>query len=137
MGLIRLGAVVLKSAALWGALATIVLCLVLGAFAFLAAALFIWMAAHLGAAGAAALTAFLLLLLAGLVMIFGAITLARLRRRAPALFADPAAGIATITSLIALLVRRDPKRTLLLALLSGAVTEYFAATDKTRDKTRG
>lgn len=132
MGLVRLAAIVAKSAALWGGLATVVLCLVLAAFGFLAAALFIWVAAHLGGAAAAALTAVALLLLAGLVMIFGGIMLARLRARAPELFADPATTIATITSLIAVLVRQDPKRTLLLALLSGALTEYFTAAENPR-----
>ena len=130
MSLIRLAGIVAKSAALWSGLATAVLCLVLAAFAFLAASLFIWMASHLGAAAAAALTAVSLLLLAGLVMIFGAILLARRRRRAPELFADTAGTIATLTSLIALLVRQDPKRALLLALLSGALLEYFAAAEK-------
>jgi hypothetical protein len=132
MDLLRLAGIVLKSAALWAGLAIIVLCLVLAAFGFLAAALFIWVAAHLGGAAAAALTALSLLLLAGLVMIFGGIMLARLRRRAPELFTDSSSTIATITSLIALLVRQDPKRTLLLALLSGALTEYFTAPRKPR-----
>jgi hypothetical protein len=130
MALIRFASHALKSAALWGALATIVLCLVLAALAFLTAAIFIWLASHVGAAGAAAIAALALLFLALQIMLFGGLLLARLRARAPGLFEDTASTIALLTSLATLAVRRDPKRTLLLALIAGALTEYLAAHDE-------
>jgi hypothetical protein len=130
MGLIRFTSHVLKSAALWGALATIVLCLVLAALAFLTAAIFIWLASHVGAAAAAAIAALALLFLAVQIMLFGGLFLARLCDRAPGLFDDTAGTIALLTSLVTLAVRRDPKRTLLLALIAGALTEYMAARDE-------
>ena len=132
MSLVRYSGILLKSAAIWAGLATLVLLLVLASFGFLAAAIFIWIAAHLGGAAAAALTALALLLLAVVVMIGGGITLARLRARAPELFEDAAGTIATITTLVGLLVRQDPKRTILLSLIAGALTEYFTATGKPR-----
>jgi hypothetical protein len=130
MVFVRFASYMLKSAALWGALATIVLCLVLAALAFLTAAVFIWLASHVGAAGAAAITALALLLLALQIMLFGGILLARLRDKAPGLFEDTASTITLLTSLVTLAVRRDPKRTLLLALIAGALTEYMAARDE-------
>ncbi len=132
MSLVRYTSILLKGAALWAALATMVLVLVLAAFGFLAAACFIWLAAHLGAAAAAALSAVALLLLALIVSLSGGIMLALLRARAPELFESTAGSIATIAGLLSLLVRQDPRRTLLLALLAGALTEYFAAPEKPR-----
>jgi hypothetical protein len=129
MSLVRHAGAVLQRGALWGALATIVLCLVLAALAFLTAAIFIWLAHHLGAAGAAAVTALALLLLALQIALFGGLWLAKLRNNGPGLFDDAASTIAMLTSIATLLVRRDPKKTLLLALLGGALTEYFATRD--------
>jgi hypothetical protein len=132
MGLVRLAGFVMKSAALWAALATVVLCLVLAALGFLTAAVFIWIASHLGAAAAAALTALALLVLALQIMFMGGIVLSRLRANAPGLFDDTAGTIAMVTTLVSLLVRRDPRRSILLALLAGALTEYFAVRDTPR-----
>jgi hypothetical protein len=132
MGVVRLAGYVLKSAALWAGLATVVLCLVLTALGFLTAALFIWVASHLGAAAAAALTALALLILAVQIALAGGFLLSRLRAKAPGLFDDTAGTIAMVTTLISLMVRRDPRRSILLALLAGAVTEYLAASDTPR-----
>lgn len=129
MNLVRTAGAALQRGALWGALATIVLCLVLASLAFLAAALFIWLAHHVGAAGAAAITALALLILALQIVLFGGLWLSKLRTNSPGLFDDAASTIAMLTTIATLLVRRDPKRTLLLALLGGALAEYLAARD--------
>jgi hypothetical protein len=116
-----------RSAAVWAGFAAVALCLVLAALGFLAAALFIFVAAHLGAATAAALTGIGLLLLALLIMLTGRLCLRNLRNKAPGLFEDAAGTIAMFTSLAGMLVRQDPKRAMLLAVLAGALTEYFTA----------
>lgn len=129
MSLVRTAGAALQRGALWGALATIVLCLVLAALAFITAAIFIWLAHHLGAAGAAALTALVLLILALQIALFGGLWLAKRSANAPGFFDDAASTITMLTTIASLLVRRDPKRTLLLALLGGALAEYLAARD--------
>jgi autotransporter translocation and assembly factor TamB len=126
MAFVRLAGHVLKSAALWACLAAVVLCLVLAALGFLTAALFIWVASHLGAAAAAAVTALALLVIAVQIALAGGVALSRLRARAPGLFDDTAGTIAMVTTMISLLVRRDPRRSILVALLAGALTEYLA-----------
>ena len=125
MSLVRYAGFTLKSAALWVALALTVLCLVLAAFGLLAVALFIFVQQHWGAAAAAAITALALLLIAGQVLLAGAMIFGRVRRRTPDLFGEATSTIAMLTSIANLFVRRDPKRAILLSLLAGAVTEYF------------
>lgn len=127
MSLTRRAGTLARTAALWAGFTTVALCLVLAALGFLAAALFIWVAAHLGAAAAAALTGGALLLLALAVTLSGRMVLNKLRRSAPGLFDDAIGTFGMVTSLIGLAVRQDPKRAILLSLLAGALTEYFTA----------
>lgn len=129
MSLTRRAGALARAAALWASFATVALCLVLAALGFLAAALFIWVAAHLGPAAAAALTGAALLLLAVSAMLGGRMVLNKLRRSAPGLFDDTLGTLSMITSIAGLLVRQDPKRAILLSLLAGALTEYFTAKD--------
>jgi hypothetical protein len=125
MSLVRYAGFTLKSAALWVALATTVFCLVLAALLLLAVALFIFIDQRWGAAPAAALTALALLFIAAQVLLAGALIFGRVRRRQPDLFGEATSTIAMLTSLANLLIRRDPKRAVLLSLLAGIVTEYF------------
>jgi hypothetical protein len=125
MSLLRYAGFTLKSAAIWVGLGVAVLCLTLGAFGLLAVALFIFVAHHWGEAAAAAITAVALLLVAAQLVLAGAVFFHRVRRRTPDIFADAAGTIAMVTSIANMLVRRDPKRAILLSLLAGAVTEYF------------
>jgi len=125
MNIVRYAGFTLKSAALWVALAFAVLFLVLAAFCLLAVALFVTIDQHWGTAAAAALTGLALLLIAGLVLVAGAMTLGRVRRRTPHPFGEASSTVAMLMSFANILVRRDPKRALLLALIAGAVTEYL------------
>jgi hypothetical protein len=129
MSFTRHAGVLARGAALWAGFAIVTLCLVLGALGFFAAALFVWVAAHLGTAAAAALTALGLLLLALGSALTGRRVLRRLRASAPSLFGGALGTLSMATSLVGLLVRQDPKRAILLALLAGALTEYFTAED--------
>jgi hypothetical protein len=129
MSLIRFAGFTLKSAALWVALAITVLSLVLAAFGLLAIALFIFIDQHLGPAPAAALTALALLIIAAQILLAGTLIFSRVRRRTPDLFGEATSTIAMLTSIANLLVRRDPKRAILLSLLAGALTEYFCSAE--------
>jgi hypothetical protein len=125
MSITRYAGFTLKSAAIWVGLGITILCLVLCAFGLLAAALFIYVAHHWGTAAAAAVTALALLLLAAQVLLAGALFFHRARRRTPDIFGEATGTIAMLTSFANIFVRRDPKRAMLLALLAGAITEYF------------
>lgn len=86
-----------KSAALWGALATIALCLVLAGLGFIFSGLFIWLAAHLGAALAATLTGLALLLFAlGVVLVGGLALGTRRQQPEPSPVAEVAIGLAAV-----------------------------------------
>jgi hypothetical protein len=86
-----------KSAALWGALATVALCLVLAGLGFLFAGLFIWLAQHLGGAGAAALTGAALLLAALIITLAGGLLLGAKRKQPePSPVAELAVGLAAM-----------------------------------------
>ena len=132
MGFVSRAERLLKHAVLWAWLAVVALFLVMAGLGFLAAALFIWMTTHLGAAAAAAITGAALLGLALLTTLIGGLVFRRLRRRAPHLFGNAFSLISTLASLGGLLVRRDPKRAVLMALVAGALAEYFTVPDKPR-----
>lgn len=86
-----------KSAALWGALATVALCLVLAGLGFLFAGLFIWLAQHLGAAGAAAITGAALLVFAIIIPLAGGLLLGGRRKQPePNPMAEIAIGLAAV-----------------------------------------
>ncbi len=85
-----------KSAALWGALATIALCLVLAGLGFLFSGLFIWLVAHLGAALAATLTGVALLLAAAIITLVGGLLGTRRKQPEPSPMAELAIGLAAV-----------------------------------------
>jgi hypothetical protein len=132
MSMLRYAASLLKGGAVWVGVSIIVLFLVMAGLGFFATAFFIWVASHLGSAPAAALTGAALLLLALIFMVSGNFAVRRIRRHRPDLFGDAAGTIAMLTSVVGLLVRRDPRRAILLSLIAGALTEYFAGPEKPR-----
>lgn len=118
-----------KSAILWAGFSFIALTLVLAALGFLAAALFLWVATHCGTAAAAAITACGLLGLAVAILLAGRLFRRRMHAQAPGLFEEATGMFSMLTGLVGLLVRQDPKRAVLLALLAGALTEYFTGSE--------
>lgn len=122
-----------KAAFLWAAIGVVLLCLVVGAFGFIAAALFIWMASHVGAAAAAALMALILLVFAVIILLIGRLVQSQLRTRRLHLFADPLAIFTAVISVAGLVVRRNPKYALALSLLAGILTEYLGNAGRDRD----
>jgi len=126
MVLIRQAGFWLRHAALWSTLATGVLCIVLAALGFFMAAVYLALAKPLGAAGAAALNGALLLLFAGLAAGLGALVLAAQRGRRPSTGDSLADTAQAALLMLSGLVRRDPKKALLMAALAGALTEFLA-----------
>lgn len=108
--------------ALGVALLALALCLV--AFGFLVAGFCLWLAAHLGAPAAAAITGAALLALAALITLGGALLAQRPRAQAP----EPAGTLPLAGALLGALVRKSPKGALIGALLLGMLTEFLSPT---------
>jgi hypothetical protein len=123
MNLGRRVRILLKTAALWAGMATAVLCMALAGLGFLSSAMFIWLSRHTGPAAAAAITGAVLLALALFTGLVAGTALKRVRRRQRSL-ASELAGTFGIARLVGLLVRRDPKKALIFALVAGAMAEY-------------
>ncbi|MDE8346202.1 MAG: hypothetical protein POH28_08545 [Acidocella sp.] len=115
-----------KSIALWVGLAVIVLSVSLGGIAFLVAGFYMFLELHMGSAEAAAITGGGLFLLALSIGLTGGIFLKRLRDKRPGLLSSFGGGLGIATQLIGAIVRRDPKKALIVAALVGVLTEYVA-----------
>jgi protein-S-isoprenylcysteine O-methyltransferase Ste14 len=120
----RLGSLV-KRAALWAGAAALVLSIIITALGFLAAATFLELTRHTPPEIAAALTGAALLALALLVALIARATLKRLRAKQPPLLAEFGGAFGLATNLLIAIIRRDPKKALIVSLISGALAEYI------------
>lgn len=95
---------------------------------FLLAAFFVWLTEHFGVPAAAALMAAFLLICAAMISAIGAMIVKRMKRRESSLWAE-IASTATIAksvgALITMVIRKDPKKALVLAAVAGVVAEYL------------
>jgi len=113
-----------KHLALSAALGIVVLAIVLTGLGFLAAALYITISRHFPADQAAAITGAALIAAALLIGAIGAAILKKLKKPQPSMIAEFAGTFGLATRLIGMVVRRDPKKAVILAALSGAIVEY-------------
>lgn len=108
-----------RKAALGTGMATATLCIALAALGFFVASFYILLTQHTSPAAATAITGAILLALA---LIAALITKTIFKKRRHHRLSD----WSELLGIAAYLIRRDPKKAMLLALLAGAVTEYFA-----------
>ena len=132
MSLSRRVGILTKNAALWAGMALAVLCTALAGLGFLIAGLFIFIARHTGNASAAAITGGVMLLLAIIIGLTGGIVLNRMRREQPSLISELDGTIGLAGRLIGLLVRRDPKKAMIISIIAGALAEYIMTDRKER-----
>jgi hypothetical protein len=130
MTLSRRASILLKSAALWAVLAVAVLCIVLAGIGFLITAFFIWLSRHTDSASAAAITGGVLLVLAITTGLAGGYVLRRSRRRLPSVFSEFGGTIAMAGRLVGFLVRKDPKKAMIISIVAGALAEYITSERK-------
>jgi hypothetical protein len=114
----------LKHIALSAGLGIVVLLILLTAIGFLIAALYGLVAAHFPAVEAAAITGVGLLLAAILIAIIGGAVIRKLRKPQPSLISEFAGTYGLAIRLVGMLVKRDPKKAIILAAVSGAIAEY-------------
>jgi hypothetical protein len=119
---------VIKSAVIWICLAVAALCVALAASGFFIAAFYLWLAPHLGAASAAAVSGAVLLVFAAVI----AVVLRRLRWRRLSLMTEVGSLIGVGFQLLKMVVQRDPKRALIVSLVAGALAEYISAPNNKR-----
>ncbi|EKM99629.1 MULTISPECIES: hypothetical protein [unclassified Acidocella] len=125
MSLGRRAAYVGKSAALWVCMALVLLGTGLGGLGLLAAALLIWLAHYVGMAGASAICGVLLLVVGALCALIFTAVLRRMRARQPSLVTEAVSTLSLALRFGTFIVRRDPRKAVLTALITGAVAEYF------------
>lgn len=126
MNLARRASFLGKSAALWVAITIMVLGVAMGALGLLIAAFIVWLSHFLGFAAAAAIAGGILLVFAAIIMSVGAVALRRRNARLPSLTSE-ALGMASLgLRMAAFVIRRDPSKALLAAMLAGALAEHFS-----------
>ncbi|MDE2320057.1 MAG: hypothetical protein KGK02_10225 [Rhodospirillales bacterium] len=126
MNLARRARFLCTSAALWATTAIAVLCVALSALGLLIAAFIVWLSHFLGFAAAAAIAGGVLLVIAGITMGLGALALRRRRARQPSLTSEALSMASFGMRMAALVIRRDPSKALLAAIIAGAVAEHFS-----------
>ncbi len=122
-----------KSAALWVVMAVAVLCTALGAFGFFAAAFLIWVGHYVGPAAAAAIAGLVLLLAACIIAGVFRLILRRMRARQPSMTSEALGMLNLALRFATLIIRRDPRKAMLAALIVGAFAEYFSGERKSKD----
>ncbi|MGE4481116.1 hypothetical protein [Acidocella sp.] len=127
MDLSRRAVFVGKSAALWAVMALAVLCTALAALGFFTAAFLIWVSDYLGPAAAAAIAGVILLLAACAIAGGFTLVLRRMKARQPSMTTEAMGSLSLAIRLASLVVRRDPRKAMLAALIAGAVAEYFTS----------
>jgi hypothetical protein len=114
----------IKQAAFSAGLGIAVLVVSLAGLGFLTAAFYVLMTHSFQPAAAAAITGAGLIILAAVIAAIGAALLKRARNRQPSLLSEFGGTLGLATRLITMLVRRDPKKAIILAAVSGAIAEY-------------
>ena len=92
----------------------------------LIAAFIVWLSHFLGFAAAAAIAGAVLLVIAAITLGMGALALRRRRARQPSLTSEALSMASFGMRMAALVIRRDPSKALLAAIIAGAVAEHFS-----------
>jgi hypothetical protein len=122
--------VLLRNGALWTVLLIGVLLTLLGALGFLVAAFFIWMSNLTSPAAAAAITGGTLIVLAIVAGLTGGAILNRMRARQPSFVGSLGGTLGLAARVIAMAVRSDPRKALILSIVAGALAEYMTSERK-------
>jgi hypothetical protein len=130
MNLSRHARLLIKGAALWTGVAVAALCIALAGLGFLVTAFFIWLAQRTDYAISSAVTGIVLLALALATGLAGGLVLKRMRERRPSLAAEFGGTVGIVGRLAGILVRRDPRKAMILSVIAGALAEYITSEKK-------
>lgn len=126
-------AAAVKGVALWAALGMFVFVLVFTGIGFLITAFFIWIEHYKPHAESAAITGGGLFATAILVGLIGSMILKKIKKRQPSILSEFGGIAGTAGRIAGMLIRRDPRKSLILAIIAGAVAEYVTSDNKKRD----
>lgn len=121
---------VLRNAALWAGLGVIIVAVVLAAIGFLITGLYMWLLHRLPPELAAAALGGGLLVGALLLAWIGGTVIRKSRRKYPSLLSELGGTIGLAGRLVGMLVRRDPKKALIISIVAGALAEYITSERK-------
>jgi hypothetical protein len=121
---------VLRSFALWAGLGVAILAIALGGVGFLIAGFYIFLADRMGNAAAAASTGGVLLVMAIFVALIGGAIIKKTKKQRPSLLSEFGGTIGMAGRLVGMLVRRDPKKALIISIIAGALAEYVTSEKK-------
>ena len=113
-------------------LGLVVLSIGLAGLGFLIAGYFVWLTHYFSTAPAAAITGGTLLVLAVITATIGASVMKRLKKPKGSLLGDAGSILGLGMRLASMLVRRDPKKALILAAIGGALAEWLLADEDRR-----
>ena len=119
-----------KGLALWAGVGMAALATALLGLGFLIVAFFIWIKSFVPWDAAAAITGGVLLVLAVVIVLIGKAVLDRIKRRRPPLISEFTGIIATAGRIAGLLIRRDPRKSMVIAVIAGALAEYITSGDR-------
>jgi hypothetical protein len=125
MNLSARASAVLRHLALSASVGIAALFIALGGLGFLIFAYYNWLQTHLPNQQAAAITGGTLILIAIAVSIIGFAIVKKLKKPQTSLLADFGGTIGLGLRLASFLVRKDPKKAIILATLAGAIAEYL------------
>lgn len=120
----------LRNAALWAGLGVVIVAVVLAALGFLITGLFMWLTHRLPAESAAAVLGGGLLVAAVVLAWIGGAVIRKSRRKYPSLLSEFGGTIGLAGRLVGMLVRRDPKKALIISIIAGALAEYITSDKK-------
>jgi hypothetical protein len=120
----------LRQLALSAGLGVIVLTVILAGLGFLTAATYVQLTQRFPAAEAAALTGGGLIAFAILLGAIGAFTIRKLKKPQPSMLSEIGGTFGLATRLVGMMVRRDPKKAIILAAVTGAVAEYVMSDNR-------
>jgi uncharacterized membrane protein (UPF0136 family) len=120
----RAGAV-LRHLALSAGVGIAVLFIALAGLGFVIFAYFTWLLTHFPSEEAGAITGATLILIAAATGMIGFRIVKKLKKPQPSVLADFGGTLGVGLRLASLLVRKDPKKAIILATVAGAVAEYL------------
>ena len=122
----RINAVV-RDILLWTGLGASILFVALICVGFLVASFYMWMSHLLAHSLAALVTAGAALLLIGLMAGIGGLIIRKTRKPQPSLLQEFSGTIGLGARMVSLLVRRDPRKAMIVSLVAGALAELITS----------
>jgi hypothetical protein len=117
-----------KQFALWTMLCVVLLAGFIAGAGFLVAALFHWVSQNeANAAAASAITGGALIAIVIIFALIGGAIIKKLKKPQPALFSEFSGMLGLGARLIALAVRRDPRKAIIVSAIAGALAEFITS----------